>query len=103
MSPLPNRDRMTMSILKDKSREELKKLLIKYQNIEKELHPKYFNIHTRQDVEKEYKANQRNAIKVATVLRDYDKLYEYVKPTVYTKNIVTGKNIKENEVLRKDW
>ena len=89
--------------LQNKSKEELQTLLNECKEIEKNLHSRYYSVSTRKEVEREYRANQRKAIKIANALKNYDELHKYKKPSAYTKNIITGENIKENEVLRKDW
>lgn len=92
-----------MDALYNKSKKELNKMLNECKELEKELHNKYYNVSTRREVETKYRANQRKAIKIAKTLENYDKMHEYIKPSVYSKNIITGENIKENSVMRKDF
>ena len=89
--------------LYNKSKKELNKMLDECKEIERELHNKYYNVTTRKEVESKYRTNQRKAIKIAKALENYDKMHEYVKSNVYSKNIITGEYIKENSVMRKDF
>lgn len=89
--------------LYNKSKEELFEMLMKCKEIERELHNKYYNVTTRKEVESKYRTNQRKAIKIAKALENYDAMHKYVKPTAYSKNIITGEYIKENSVMRKDF
>lgn len=89
--------------LYNKSKEELEEMLTKCKEIERELHNKYYNVTTRNEVASKYRTNQRKAIKIAKALENYDKMHEYVKSNVYSKNIITGEYIKENSVMKKDF